>query len=419
MIPVLSEASYEAGLMELQAFGQEHDVRGRFIALYLGLRLLGDRMAPLGSVEHTTSGEIQIFLDLMWTKTHRPSPLRVLTAPFGRGGPNGGYSTETGKFAPGNSSATNTWRNNLGIQKGVGCVASPQQIVELITHEDPRAACPHFVQDGGGYVCAISHPVARYRREKQSIWLARSAAGFQVVDLDEPSAFEPYLRPGGARIPVYALLAALYCFAPQTVYAVRNEVTVSEFEADFGFPPGFVSITFDCDASSPANARTIAAAGLPISSAVAEVQPIEVAVVGLPLPMLPDQVFLNSGIQAEIAVGLLLQNAGWTVFYTAGQQGLGYDLRAEAGHLVLHIEVKSSVGYVRPVLTASEWNAAKKLGQSFILAVVDFVGSDRQTIHFVHHPAGLMSAVEKATVTYALPREKWESIAVLEAPTSS
>ncbi|MBW8762483.1 MAG: DUF3883 domain-containing protein [Microbacterium sp.] len=419
MIPVHSEAAFEAGLAELRAFNQQHAVRGRFVALYLGLRLMGDRMAPLGSVERTTASEIQAFLDLMWTKTHRAPPLNVLTAPFGRGGPNSGYSTVTGMFAPGNSTATNTWRNNLGIQKGVGCVASPELIAELTSHEDPRAACPHFVHDGHGHVCALSHPAARYRGEKQAIWLARSDAGFQVVNLDEPSAFEPYLRPGGARIPVYALLAALYCFAPLAVYPVRREVTVAEFESDFGFPPGFVDTTFDCDPNSPANARTINAADVSDSSSVVDVQPRESAGVGAPLPMLPEQVILNSGIQAEITVGLLFEAAGWTVFYTAGQQGLGYDLRVESGHTILHIEVKSSVGFVRPVLTASEWKAANTLGESFILAVVDFVGSDRQTIHFVHHPARSMSALERTTVSYVLPRDLWEGVAVPEVPTST
>lgn len=419
MIPITSEAAFEAGLLELKAFGRQHDVRGRFIALYLGLRLMGDRMAPLGSVEHTTLTELQTFLDHMWTKSHRAPPLNVLTAPFGRGGPNGGYSTPTGGFAPGNLTATNTWRNNLNIQKGVGCVAPPEHIAELLASEDPRAACVYFVHDGRGHICSISHPVARYRGEKQSIWLARSAAGLQVVDLNEPNAFEPYLRPGGARIPVFALIAALYCFAPPAVYPARNEVTVLEFESDFGFPPGFVEITFDCDVTSPANARILEAAGS--SSTVArDADPLSTStVVELPLPALPEQAILNSGIQAEIAVGLLLEGAGWTVFYTAGQQGLGYDLRAEAGPLTLHIEVKSSVGYVRPVLTASEWNAANELGKSFVLAVVDFVGSDRQMIHFVHHPAAAMRAVEKTTVTYALPRDLWEGIAVLAVPTSS
>lgn len=425
MIPVASMTAYEAGLAELRLFGESYGARGRFIALYLGLRLMGDRMAPLGSAEHTSSSEIQRFLDLMWTKTHRTAPLNVLTAPFGRGGANGGYSTVTGAFAPGNSTQTNTWRNNLSIQKGVGCVASAGEIEALITHTDPRAACPHFVWDSGGYVCAISSPLARYRGEKQSIWLARSDAGFQVVDLDEASAFEPYLRPQGARIPIYALLATLYGFAPSGLYPPRSEVTVAEFEADFSFPPGFVGITFDCDPSSPPNARTLTAAGssvtvsAPSSNDGVIVEPSSPAPAGLPLPDLPDQIMLNSGVQAEIVVGRMLEDEGWTVYHTAGQQGLGYDLRAEANGQVLHLEVKSSVGFVRPVLTASEWKAASDLGDTFILAVVDFVGTGRQKVHFVHHPAGHMSAVEKQILTYALPRELWEGVAVTTPPSSN
>jgi hypothetical protein len=426
MIPVTSVAAYEAGLAELRLFGESYGARGRLIAIYLGLRLMGDRMAPLGSVEHTSSIDIQRFLDLMWTKTHLATPLNVLTAPFGRGGANGGYSTVTGALAPGRKSPTNTWRNNFGIQKGVGCVASAGEIAALIAREDPRAACPHFVWDNGGHVCAISSPLAHYRGEKQSIWLARSDDdGFQVVDLDEPSAFEPYLRPQGARIPVYALLATLYSFAPAGLYARRTEVTVPEFEADFSFPPGFVEITFDCDPSSPANARTLMSAGTartevpPPSVEDESSEPSIISPSGAPLPDLPDQIMLNSGVQAEIIVGRLFEDAGWTVYHTAAQQGLGYDLRAEGGGRVLHVEVKSSVGFVRPVLTASEWRAASELGDSFILAVVDFVGTGRQKVHFVHHPAGHMSAVEKQVLVYALPRELWESLAVPTPPSST
>ncbi|MFT4230691.1 MAG: DUF3883 domain-containing protein [Microbacterium sp.] len=418
MIEVDSLSAFDAGFSELRAFGEQHSARGRFIALYLGLRLMGDLIAPLGSGQHTSTSEIEQFMDRMWTKTHRSGAHRVLTAPFGGGGAHGGYSTATGEVAPGNTYPTNTWRNNLNSQKGIGCVAPPTEIARLVEHDDPRAACPHYAFDGSHHYCAISG--ARYRGEQHTIWLGREDAGFQVVDLDRPSVFEPYLRPGGARIPVHALIATLYCFAPSGVYPARREVSLVEFESDFGLAPEFTRSAFDCDPASPANARTLRAAARSGATPPSPTSPTSTTSARTPttapLPPLPEQIALNSGVQAEIAVGEALQAAGWRVYYTGGQRLLGYDLRAESADQTLHVEVKSSVGYVTPTLTESEWNAANIIGDAYLLAVVDFVGTSRQAIRFLRDPARHLTPVEKQVATFRLPRGGWTELASDAAP---
>ena len=360
-------------------------------------------MAPLGSASHTSSTEIQQFMDRMWTKVHIPQPLTVLTGAFGSSGTNAGYSTVTGSFAPGNGTATNTWRNNLNTQKGVGCVGDPQLIAALLDREDPRAACPHYEFDGSHFRCALSG--AQYRGEQHSIWLARSESGFQVVDLNKESVFEPYLRPSGERIPVYPLLGALYGFAPEDVYPPRRDVSIVEFAADFGFEVSDVERLFDCEMSSPANSRVLSlATGTPTEP------PAAAEDVGSVLPALTEEITLNDGRAAELAVALALVGEDWNVIYTGNQANLGYDLRAEKNHETRYIEVKSSTGYVTPTLTASEWAAAKEYGPAYIIAIVDFVKSEKQAIRYVADPFTTIEPAIQTVVSYRLTRAEIDSL---------
>lgn len=419
MIPVADKDVFNAGIAELGAFGAETNARGRFIALYLGLRRMRGDIAPLGSSAYTRTRLIEQEMDRMWMKTHVRPPRNVLTAPFGGSGTNGGYSAATGITAPGRKGPTNTWRNNLNSQKGVGCVADASLISELILHNDPRAACPYFALDGDQHYCQISK--AHYRGEQHSIWLRRGEDGFQLADLDEPSLFEPYLRPSGQRIPVYALMAVLYGFAPAGVYPLRSQVSVEEFAADFGFEdPASV---FDCDRTSPRNVAVLGALGALGTSKHPNAPRGALAndTAGPPtlnedLPDLHDAILLNSGISGELAVARRLASAGWQVFYTGNQPLLGYDLRAESGTSALHVEVKSSTGYVQPVLTESEWSAALRLGSSYVLALVDFVGTEAPTVRFVTNPASSIIPTQRDTTTYRIPATAFGVLATDATP---
>jgi len=164
---------------------------------------MGVGLAPLGSSGYTPPRDLETFLDDMFTKRHRPEPSVVLTAPFGGAGASGGYSTRTGDTAPGNQYATNTWRNNFGIQKGIGCPAEPSVIATLLESHDLRMGCPHMrLDDQERYVCGVTGTT--YRGEEHSIWLRqRQGEGLQVVDLDLRTVTEGYLNPNGMKIPFF------------------------------------------------------------------------------------------------------------------------------------------------------------------------------------------------------------------------
>ena len=94
----------QGGVALLNTYQRRSGARGRFVAIYLGLRRMGERIAPLGSRTFTAISEIEASLDEMWTKSHRPMPVNILTAPFGGSSSvNAGYSTATGITAPGRS----------------------------------------------------------------------------------------------------------------------------------------------------------------------------------------------------------------------------------------------------------------------------------------------------------------------------
>ena len=206
MIPSNSPEVFERGLSVLEDFGEEVGVRGRFVALYLGLRRIGRDMAGLGDTRATPASEIEGFLDQLYTKTHRPQPLIVLTALFGQStSPTAPWSTRTGEVAPANRYPTNTWRNNFGIQKGVGCPAEARTIPGLIRDPQVRLSCPWMrTDDEGRHTCGIDGTV--YRGEEHSIWLRKVAdEGYQVVDLDQPNVYAGYLSPGETECPYFPL----------------------------------------------------------------------------------------------------------------------------------------------------------------------------------------------------------------------
>ena len=168
MIPPARQDVYEAGLALLSEFGRQTDVRGRFVALYLGLRRLDDSVASLGAAVATPASEIEHALDTLFTKTNRPEPFVVLTAPFGGStSPNAPYSTRSGETAPEARYPTNTWRNNFGIQKGIGCPAEPAVIMAILGNPTIRLSCPHMAVDvENRFTCSIRDTT--YRGDEHS-----------------------------------------------------------------------------------------------------------------------------------------------------------------------------------------------------------------------------------------------------------
>ncbi len=88
---------------------------------------------------------------------------------------------------------------------------------------------------------------------------------------------------------------------------------------------------------------------------------------------------------------------------------MGCDLRADRDDQTLYVEVKSSTGYVTPVLTTSEWSAANAYRNRYLLALVDFVGQPRQAIHYVLDPAGRIEPAIITSVVYRLSRAEFDN----------
>jgi uncharacterized protein DUF3883 len=407
VIPANRPDVLDAALEILEDFGMRAHVRGRFVALYLGLRRMGDEMPSLGNAAPKPTAEIEEFLDHMYTKSHRPDPFTVLTALFGGStSPTAPYSTRSGVTAPGHQWPTNTWRNNFNIQKGIGCPAEPETIRALLDSPMGRLTCPHMSEDPEGRpFCAIQG--TNYRGEEHSIWLRMTAGAYQKVNLDHPAVTQGYLNPSKRKIPIFPMIAALYCEAAPDTYPARAVVGIPDFAADFYFTLDQVEELFDCDPTSAENARLLsridAAASMPPASspgaATASAPPIPPS--PLPLPSPASQI--NTGVAAELTVAQELAKVGWDVGYR-GNQPVGYDLEARRGKEILRVEVKSSVSFTQPELTASEWEAAQRYGEEYVLAVVDFIGSERQAIWYVRNPAGATMPQQRTQMTYRLPR---------------
>lgn len=420
MIPQDQSRVLDAGLQSLAQFGRETSVRGRFVALYLGIRRMGSVVAQLGSSSATPASDIERFLDEMFTKTHLPEPFLVLTAPFGGSrSPTAPYSSRSGVTAPGHRYPTNTWRNNFAIQKGIGCPAEAAVVHDLLLSPAIRLACPHMaVSPDGQHVCSIANTA--YRGEEHSIWLRMTPDGYQVVDVDLPAVYEAYLLPAGARIPVFALIAMLYSFAPSGVYPAREAVGIPDFADDFHFSLDQIATIFDADPESPGNAAVLQAAQVEVVAPIPSATPTPPAGErprrrprrpSGELPPEADPIEMNTGIGAERLVAEDLVRHGWHVEYRGNQQRLGYDLEAQRPGQTLCVEVKSSVSFTSPVLTAFEWAAAQQHGEAYVLAVVDFYGSDQQRIWYVRDPAATASTTERSTSLFRLARGSIEPLA--------
>ena len=409
MVPINRPDVLDGALRILGDFALGKQVRGRFVSLYLGLRRMraeNNVLAELGSSHITTASEIEQFLDCLYTKSHRCQPFVVLTAPFGGSTSQGApYSALSRTSVPGLSYSTNTWRNNFGIQKGVGCLADPDVITQLLDAPQHRLACPHMTRGTKGkYRCSISG--TDYRGEDHAIWLRRVDGGYQVVDLNRPAVFREYLRPSGHPIPIFPLIGMLYCMAMPGVYPERNQIGIPEFAADFGFTPDQVVSLFECDPESESNSAFASI----IDDSVARISavPSDSESAADQLPEEPSDAILNTGVGAEILIARDLQSCGWEVRYRANQRGLGYDLEATRDGQTLFVEVKSSVSSANLELQQSEWSAAQSHGDCYVLAVVDFFGSTNPRIWYVRNPAASAEPVERTIITYRFARENIE-----------
>ena len=119
---------------------------------------------------------------------------------------------------------------------------------------------------------------------------------------------------------------------------------------------------------------------------------------------------MNTGLGAERLVAAELVRLGWTVEYVGNQRGVGYDLSARRGAQTLCVEVKSSVGVCQPELTAAEWAGAQQHFERYVLAIVDFFGTDQAQIWYVRDPAGTASTTERSVSVFRILRSSIEPL---------
>ena len=291
MIPVERKDIFESALELLKSYGERTSIRGRFVLVYLGLRKMRDDLATLGASASTTAAKSKSPRPAL----HKDKPDRTFDCSYFAIWPEHFTACPLEYphrwVAPGNRYPTNTWRNNLQVQKGIGCPAEPAQIRALLNNPLGRLACPLMtVDDEGRQQCGVTGTI--YRGDEHSIWLRTTSEGYQVVDLDQPSAYEPYLAPKGQRIPIFSLIPVLYHTAPSGVYPNRQTVGVPEFCDDFGLRVDQAVEMFDCDPDSPDNSEIVIMASSGPSTTMLGPEP-ETKPESGPLPAEPDPVSLQ------------------------------------------------------------------------------------------------------------------------------
>ncbi|HTR00430.1 MAG TPA: DUF3883 domain-containing protein [Candidatus Acidoferrum sp.] len=433
MIPTTNNTLFTDALASLSRHKKSIGLgfRGRFVQLFLGMKFFQNSIPSMFSGSFIRTEVLQSLLDDLFTKTSQPSNNCVLSI-F-----EGNYLARTGLIGPSNTTAQNTWRNNLNLQKGIGCYAPVADLSSPTFLNQHRSACRYLqtvnAHSLAGGRCSLCTTGAAYRNESHPKWLRIDPAGngYAVTDLQNTANFAPYLAPSGSRIPVLPLLVALYHDAdPGLVIGTRQKVSLMDFAADFNFSKQELSTYFDDSMAHPLNAWLTKSSGwtkgssltpsnapssplkqpvvptstLPVSPAVT-LQPV---LSGTPTP--PPNT--NSGWEAEQYVAAALLAAGWTTHIVSRQQ-LGYDIFAQRGAQKRYVEVKSSLGLCSPSLTAREWQQASYHASSYILAIIEnFNPSAQNVVYWVQNPSNKCSATSQTTISHGIPRSSWVVAAV-------
>lgn len=403
--------------------------RGRFIQLFLGLKFFQNSVPSMYSGAFISTELLQSLLDDLFAKVSKPANSCVVSV-F-----EGNFLARTGLVGPGNTTAQNTWRNNLNLQKGVGCYAPVADLSSPTFLDQPRINCRHIqlatLGNLAGAHCSLCTSGATYRNESHRKWLRIDPAGngYAVTDLLNRANFVPYVAPGGARIPLLPLIVALYHDAdPGLSIGTRTAVSLADFATDFNFSSQEIDSYFDISMAHPLNAQlTQSTAWVPGSGLGAPIGSQTQVVVGAagstqPVPALPQPILggtqtpppnINSGWGAEQYVASALAAAGWSVHVVARQQ-LGYDIFAQRGAHKRYVEVKSSLGLCTPTLTVREWQQANYHGANYVLAVVEnFNPSSQNVIYWVRDPAHRCTSTSQTTVSHSIPRSSWTAAVVL------
>jgi len=432
MIDVEDVQLYRACLSELAAYSRiaGRRFKGRFVQILLALKFFQEQIPSMFSNQFISTGVLQTLLDDLYAKASRPPGACVLML-F-----ENNYLPRTGIRAAGKG-PQNTWRNNLQLQKGVGCYAPSQDLASPTFLKQRRIDCKYLVPavrgELSGATCGLCPSGAQYRKEDHRKWLRidRRGSGYAVTDLNNIENFLPYVVPKGVRIPILPLIGALYHDSlPGLRISGRDKVGIEDFATDFSFSPEELQKYFDGQRSNVHNRRLIQGfrgcshRGMNISrfgkreaqrrtSSQSRlrsrgVQPLYPSLTGTQVP--PPAI--NTGWEAERCAAEALTQDGWIV-YDVSRQQLGYDLCANKGTETRYIDVKSSLNRCAPTLTVREWEQAEIHGARYVLAILEnFNPTGRNVIFWVPDPTGNVTARKSVSVQYSIARWSWDTVAV-------
>ena len=434
MLDVTVSSAYASALDVLHQYrvaAGGRSYKGRFVQLFLALKFYQSEIPSIHSGMFISTEVLQSFLDDLYAKTSKPIDSCVLSL-F-----EANHLARTGVVPHAARTPSNIWRNNLNLQKGIGCYATPWELASWTFLSEDRKDCRHLMGTLNGGRCGLCPTGARYRNESHRKWLRIDPGGngYAAVDLMNTANFSPYVAPAGARIPVVPLIVALYHDAsPGLVLgsSSRQRVRVEDFCLDFNFFDFELVTYFD---SNPANLHnrnflranpslsysppgaltasggvgTVAPTTRPGSRAAAGTPSIPAPVLGGTVTGPPRS---HSGWDAEQYVFGALGGAGWTV-HDVRRQKVGYDLLAKKGRRTIYVEVKSSVNLCVPSFTSREWQQAMRHGNDYIMAILEnFNPLNTNTIYWVPDPASGLTPTTIASVAYSVSRSSWASAAV-------
>ncbi len=407
--------------------------KGRFVQIFLAMKFFQNSIPSMYSGAFITTEVLQSLLDDLFAKASWPANNCVLSL-F-----EGDHLARTGLIGPGNTTPQNTWRNNLNLQKGIGCYAPVADLSSLTFLNQDRSLCRHLQATTPGNLaggrCGLCLSGASYRNESHRKWLRidPGGSGYSATDTQNTANFAPYVAPGGARIPLAPLIVALYHDAdPGLVLGTRTAVSGTDFAADFNFSQQEIATYFETSITDPLNAALAASAGWAPGSSLGPLFGAAFGTTGPggaaapaptpPLPAGPVQPVLggtpappplvNNGWDAEQYVAAALTSAGWTSHVVSRQQ-LGFDIFAQRGTQRRYVEVKSSLGLCSPSLTAREWQQASYHGSRYLLTILEnFSPTGTNTIHWVPDPAVRCISTTQTTVSHGIPRSSWASATV-------
>lgn len=116
----------------------------------------------------------------------------------------------------------------------------------------------------------------------------------------------------------------------------------------------------------------------------------------------------NDGADAESFVAKVLRSQGWEVAFYTNRRGYGFDLWARREDRAMLVEVKSSLAALGTVnLTHTEYMAAQEHGESYVLALVEYIDSVSPRLHMIQNPAATLVIEERMSASYVITRAAW------------